>query len=210
MDQASPIGRPDRASGLHRTIELDIDRDEPLPRARIEELCRQGFAYARIQGAMLRPPGSPDEARWFLAWLETLRDMTACAVPVEWQAGPEMAALAPLLFHIVPPQNPGPPTIDKWREAHRYGTCFWRSGPGFITITDRRDEMDAHQFVLDTPDYVEVFSAAETVTARERLATLGGDALQELEANRLILTIEGWSLALPFRMRHWPVPFTAI
>lgn len=198
------------ASGLHRTIELHIARDEPLPRARIEALCRQGFAYARIEGVLPRPSGSPEEARRFLAWLETLRDMTACAVPVEWTAEPEMSALAPLLFHIVPPHNPGPPEIEKWRKAHRYGTCFWRSGPGFITLIDRRDEADAHQYVLDTPDYVEVFSAAETLIERDRLAALGGEALEELEASRLILTIQGWSLALPFRMRHWPVPFTAI
>jgi Family of unknown function (DUF5825) len=210
MQDVTQADRPARTSDLHGTIELDIGRDEPPPRARIEALCRQGHAYARIEGAMPRPPRSPDEARRFLAWLETLRDMTACAVPVEWTAGPELAALAPLLFHIVPPDNPGPPEIERWRKAHRFGTCFWRSGPDFITVTDRRDESDAHQYVLDTPDYVEVFSAAETLTERERLAALGGEALRELEASRLILTIEGWSLALPFRMRHWPVPFTAI
>jgi hypothetical protein len=210
MDELSQVDRPGRTSDLHRTIELNLDRDEPLPRVRIEELCREGHAFARIEGEMLRPPGSPDEARRFLAWLETLRDMTACAVPVEWSARPEMATLAPLLFHIVPPQNPGPPEIERWRKVHRYGTCFWRSGPDFITVTDRRDEALAHQFVLDTPAYVEVFSAAETVIARGRLVQLDGEALQELEASNLILTIDGWSLALPFRMRHWPVPFTAI
>jgi hypothetical protein len=210
MIEVAQADRPARTCDQHRTIELDIGRDGPMSRVAIEELCRRGYAYARIEGAIERSPGSPDEARRFLAWLETVRDMTACAVPVEWTAGPDMAALAPLLFHIVPPINPGPPEVEEWREAHRYGTCFWRSGPGFVTITDRRDESDAHQFVLDTPDYLEVFTAAETVTDRERLAALGDEALRELEANRLILSLEGWSLALPFRMRHWPVPFTAI
>lgn len=210
MDIISQADRPIRTSSLHRTIELDIGRDEPLPRATIEALCRAGHAYARIEGTMPPPPASSDEARRFLGWLETIRDMTACAVPVEWTAEPEMAALAPLLFHLVPPANTGPPEVERWRKAHRYGTCFWRGGPGFITITDRRDEADAHQYVLDSPEFVEVFSAAETLTPRDRLAAIGGEALEELEASRLILTIEGWSLALPFRMRHWPVPFTAI
>lgn len=202
--------RPGRALDLHRTIRLDMGRDAPLPRLRIEALCRQGYAYARIEGGCLRPPGSPDEARRFLAWIETLRDMTACAVPVIWAAGPEMSALAPLLFHLVPPSDPGSPQIETWRKVHRYGTCFWRSGPDFITVTDRRDKAWAHQYVLDTPDYVEVFAAAETLTERARLAALGAEALRELEESGLILSIEGWSLALPFRMRHWPVPFTAI
>lgn len=209
MEDLSQAERLPAASSLHRTIRLDIGRDEPLPRAGIEALCREGYAYARI-GGVLRPPDSPDDARTFLVWLETIRDMTACAVPVEWAAGTEMAALAPLLFHLVPPSSPGPPAIEDWRAKHRYGTCFWRSGPGFITITDRRDEADAHQYVLDTPDYVEIFSTAETVTRREQLAALGNEALEELERSGLILSIEGSSLALPFRMRHWPVPFTAI
>lgn len=210
MTDMSQAGRPTRSCDLHGTIELDLRRDEPLSRTAIEELCRRGYAYARVEGAMEPPAGSPDESRRFLAWLETIRDMTACAVPVQWTSGAGMAALAPLLSHIVPPSNPGPPQIEAWRKAHRYGTCFWRSGPGFVTITDRRDETDSHQFVLETPDYLEVFTAAETVTDRERLAALGDEALRELEANRLILSLEGWSLALPFRMRHWPVPFTAI
>lgn len=210
MIEIAQADRPARTTDLHGTIDLDLGRDAPMSRARIEEHCRRGYAYARIEGALDRPSGSPGEARRFLAWLETIRDMTACAVPVEWTAGPDVAALAPLLFHIVPPTNPGPPAIEEWRETHRYGTCFWRSGPGFVTITDRRDESDAHQFVLETADYLEVFRAADTVTDRERLAALGDEALRELEANRLILSLEGWSLALPFRMRHWPVPFTAI
>lgn len=210
MIEVSQAERPAETADLHLTIELDMGRDEPMPRSTIETLCRQGYAHARIEGALTPPSGSPDAALRFLAWIETLRDMTACAVPVEWTAGPEMAALAPLLFHIVPPLNPGPPEFEKWRETHRYGTCFWRGGPGFVTIIDRRDDADAHQFVLDEPEHVEIFTAARTVTDRERLAALGDEALQELEANRLIHSMAGWSLALPFRMRHWPVPFTAI
>jgi hypothetical protein len=209
MDPRSEAARTEPAPGLHRTIELDIGRDDPMPRARIEALCREGYAFARIGGA-LHVPDSPEAAHSFLAWIETLRDMTACAVPAEWTAGAGLEALAPLLFHIVPPLNSGPPEMERWRSLHRYGMCFWRGGPDFITLTDRRIESDAHQYVLDTADYIEVFSAAATVTPRERLAGLGPEALEELEAGKLILSIEGWSLALPFRMRHWPVPFTAI
>lgn len=193
----------------HPIIDLNADQDAPLERARIEELCRAGHLSSRIVGRPLDLMDSSDGARHLLGWIACLRDLTACAVPVDWHATAALAPLTALFHHIAPPADDRP-EFAEWRDIHRYGLCYWRSGPQFATIVDRRILQESHEFTLDTPDYLTVFTAAQVPVERARLEAMGAEALDALEAERLILSIAGWSLALPFRMRHWPVPFTAI
>ena len=192
-----------------RSIELDVNADLPPSRAEIEAMCNQGLAAARLTGSLTMPADAAG-AQHFLSWVACLRDLTASAVPAEWQAEPDLAPLAAALRHISPPVTAAPAAFEEWRALHRYGICFWRSGPGFATITDRRSDGAAHQYILDTPDYLDAFIRAEKVVLRDELAAGSAEALEALEADNLVLSLYGWSLALPFRMRHWPVPFTAI
>lgn len=191
-------------------IHLDSDRDTPLSGNQIESYCRRGYLSARMSGRALDAPLNSADAERFLKWLACLREMTACGVPVSWQAGPELATYWELLAHIAPPETENVPAFEAWRRAHRYGICYWRAGPRFSAIVDRRKEKEAHHYILDTAEYLDVFTTATTVVAREALLVIDSDALNTLEQEGLILSLKGWSLTLPFRMRHWPVPFSAI
>jgi len=185
---------------------FDIGQAPPVF-AEIERLCREGLAIARVTGG---PVDLAGDAAVMLDWLRAIRDFTACGVPVDWHAAEEMEVMAPLIHHLAPPVDASGDGFVGWRRVHRYGLLFWRRGPGFLTVVDRRREERAHHYLIEESGDQQVFQAAATVVARDMLAGIDAEALEELEAEGLVLSLGGFSLALPFRMRHWPVPFTAI
>lgn len=189
-------------------LSLHVDRDDPPALAKIETWCRQGLNTVALVDGTLGPELGRGTPGRFLEWLRVLRDLTSCAVNVDWEATANIAALAPMLHHIAPPRLNEDPALRRWREAHRYGICYSRFGPGFVTVIDRRD--GGSEFVLDTADHIEVFNRAQTGVMVDCLSISQRGALLEMENENLLLTLEGVSLALPFRMKHWPVPFTAI
>lgn len=192
-----------------KALELDVFDDVPPSIHQLEQFCVEGIVEARISGALELPESSLNSRR-FLAWIECLRDMTACALPVRWHGASNLNQLSSQLRHISPPICNELDGFASWHETHRFGIFFWRSGPKFAMIVDRRSQENANEYILDTPDYLDVFGAAQSVVSRESLIEISHESLVDMEQEGIILSIEGWSLALPIRMRHWPVPFTAI
>ena len=129
-ESAAGAGRFVDAAPIDNAIRLDTDRDTPLTCKQIEALCRQGVLSARLTGSRLNTPARPFQADLFLGWIACLRDMTACGVPVSWQAGPGLADLRHRLIHIAPPEVEENPALEEWRRGHRFGTCSWASSPG--------------------------------------------------------------------------------
>jgi uncharacterized protein DUF5825 len=42
---------------------------------------------------------------------------------------------------------------EEWRSAYHPGKCFYRRGPGFLEVRDRRSG-ELSRFVIDDPTYV--------------------------------------------------------
>jgi hypothetical protein len=152
------------------------------------------------------------EVREQLRWLELIRDFTACGLRVRWSALHIAEELLPKLHHLAPPQiiESARESVGLWRQNHFFGMFYWRRGSGFATLLDKRDPISGNQFILDDQQSYAVFSEARKTSPRKTLEQIDTEALERLESENIILSLSGWSLALPYRLTHWPVPFTSV
>ncbi|MFY0580666.1 DUF5825 family protein [Cystobacter fuscus] len=102
--------------------------------------------------------------------------------------------------------------LERWREGHAYGRCYWRSGPGFVLVRDCRVGRDAARFTIDDPATLRTFLALGIPrrVSEVRTDAAAEDALVRLLEERLVLQLGEWLVALPYRLRRWPVPAMAI
>jgi hypothetical protein len=110
-----------------------------------------------------------------------------------------------LLHHLPPPPaGVASPGAAAWRAAFRPALCYYRRGPGFISVRDLRGS--GSRIIIDDEILIAVFlRAGEPV----RLAEETGEeraALEFLLAENLLLASGGLAVAAPYRMRRWPVP----
>ncbi|MFB8038758.1 DUF5825 family protein [Streptomyces sp. NPDC056004] len=124
----------------------------------------------------------------------------------------EVADTAGLLRHLpAPGPLPGePPELTTWRDRHAYGQLYHRRGPDFVTVMDRREPSAAARFTIDDPDLLATFRTVQDPTAVAELSAIGREAVELLVAERLARVTDGWVVALPPRIRRWPVPCTDI
>ena len=148
------------------------------------------------------------------AFLAYLRDCMERRIHVHWEgrlAGPVDVSS---LYHLEPPTTllGGPPraAAAAWRREHRYGACYYRRGPGFVLVKDARDALETTSYVLEEEALTKTFLKCLAPTRLTTLCAAGQEAVRELSAERLILVIDGLAVALPFRMKRWPIPFWAI
>ncbi|GAA2291354.1 DUF5825 family protein [Streptomyces kunmingensis] len=116
------------------------------------------------------------------------------------------------LRHLPPPaEHPEEPAeLTSWRTGHAYGMLYHRRGPGFITVMDRRERPASARFTLDHPDLLGAFDALHEATPLAALTPVHQEAAGLLADERLALVVDGWAVALPPRLRRWPVPCTGI
>ncbi|MEA1671953.1 DUF5825 family protein [Nitrospirillum sp. BR 11163] len=192
-----------------RELHLRLLDDPPPSLREIEAFCQSGLSFAKLTGPSLPEPADAAESQRTLRWIECLRDFTACGVVVDWPAAAELAGRVAQLCHIVPPRKEAG-AFDRWHVLHRFGTCYSRFGPNFILIKDRRDPENGAEFLLEGTAHESAFRKCQSVAPLDGFDAAEQDALTELVEEKLVLVLHGSALALPFRMRHWPVPFTAI
>jgi hypothetical protein len=95
--------------------------------------------------------------------------------------------------------------MNLWRAAFRYGLCYYRVGPGFLLVVDHRRTSHGIASVLRDPDEIATLRGlaypgpATETAAFARLCDQG-----------LILRAGGAAVCLPYRLRLWPIPCTAI
>ncbi|MGY0492405.1 DUF5825 family protein [Streptomyces sp. WG-D5] len=122
--------------------------------------------------------------------------------------------LGPLrsLRHLPPPaQHPDESAeLTAWRTDHAYGLLYHRRGPGFVTVMDRRERPASARFTLDHPDLLAAFDALDDAAPLDTLEPAHQEAARHLAEERLALIVDGWAVALPPRMRRWPVPCMGI
>jgi hypothetical protein len=87
---------------------------------------------------------------------------------------------------------------------------YHRRGPDFITVMDRRERPASVRFTLDHPVLYATFATAQEPTDLGELDAVQREAVDLLATERLALIADGWAVALPPRLRRWPVPCTGI
>ena len=164
---------------------------------------RRGLRRVKIFGAV--------ELTQFRLAAETLRlvrDLTSCQVRVEWSVvAAEHATHA--LHGLHPPVSMGgapEKALTLWRERFRFGILYWRAGPGFAIIRDARQSAINH-FTLDEAEYVDAVWRGH---AGRGLADADASALRVLSNEGLIYHLGDFPVFLPYRMKHWPIPFNSV
>ncbi|WKD31925.1 DUF5825 family protein [Streptomyces xanthophaeus] len=151
-----------------------------------------------------------------------LRDCQSRALTVRWV--PDSDALpfdTGLLHHLPPPApraaSPGGSgrsgSSDEaavWRSRYAYGLLYHRRGPDFVTVMDRRDPAASARFTIDEPALLGAFLTVQEPTALDALDAARREAVSVLADERLVLVTQGWAVALPPRLRRWPVPCTSV
>jgi hypothetical protein len=147
-----------------------------------------------------------------LRLLRFLRAATSHTLRVDWTlAGRPL--LAPRdLTHVVPPTGGDDPAAvacaEAWRGDYRYGSYHYRRGPDFVTVKDTRPGEPPVHLTIDGESALHFRELA----AAESLADLTPEVTAALaDAVEFGLAIQGERefLLLPWRMRHWPVPYVA-
>ena len=173
----------------------------------IEQLCREGIREITIHEPVLLSPDIPPEV--MVQSLRVLRDLTACHVDIVWYLGGSCALQATELCHLVPPTSGDDAKfVSFWKRLFKVGSFYWRNGPGFVTVKDTRESKTV-LLTIDDPLDISVF-----IKASQGYLSVGGTAEENESARALIaegviLQVDNLLLALPYRMRHWPVPFRA-
>lgn len=134
-----------------------------------------------------------------LRFLRFLREAASHDIKVAWRSTGDLGCDARLLYHLPPPA--GDPS---WRSAYRYGLCHYRVGPGFLTITDQR-RGPAVSITLRGTREVQLVRDLDRPGPSDESAAFAG-----LVRSGLIISHARDALCLPYRLRRWPIPCTAI
>ncbi|MEU8525905.1 MULTISPECIES: DUF5825 family protein [Streptomyces] len=138
-----------------------------------------------------------------------LRECQSAARTVRWVPDTEALPFDASLLHHLPPPESGD-AARAWRSRYAYGLFYHRRGPDFVTVMDRRDPAASARFTLDQPSLLDAFLAVQEPTELDGLGPAGREAVELLADERLVLVTDGWAVALPPRLRRWPVPCTSV
>lgn len=150
---------------------------------------------------------SDQEPAGCVRFLRFLRDASSSGLRVVWNGTIDIPGIDSRIVHLPPPRSG---THAGWRNGHRYGQFYWRRGPGFVHIRDRRPDQGAARILVDGEQDLAVF---ETLLTAQRLAGLP----QDLRVSAMALVHEGialkvgdWVTILPTRLPAWPIPFSGV
>ncbi|HEY1919388.1 MAG TPA: DUF5825 family protein [Streptosporangiaceae bacterium] len=146
-----------------------------------------------------------------------LRESASDLLRPRWRLAEPPAVDVSFLVHLPPPLAPpaqaSGPAADyarAWRAGYGFGHCYYRLGPDFVSIVDVRDPDRAARFVLDGPAPAEAFSQLACAAFLPAAPALTVELAGQLEEAGLLVRRGDWATLLPFRLRRWPVPCTAV
>lgn len=134
-----------------------------------------------------------------LHFLHFLREAASHDINVVWDSAGDLGCDTRLLYHLPPPA--GDPS---WRSAYRYGLCHYRVGPGFVTVTDQR-RGPAVPITLRETQKIRLIRDLDRPGPSEE-----SSAFVALLQAGLIIGHGRDALCLPYRLRRWPIPCTAV
>lgn len=197
-------GSPASGDRLPAHIALAGDLAAPWPDdSHLATLHRQGVMAITVEGDLLLGEDDPLGTLHFLRWL---RDTAAYRLEVRWHGWLGKGLSATDVAHLPPPVGGTAawnPALVAWRRTYREGRFAWRQGPAFALV-DRRTG-GPEQTLLDD-GLLDVFLRLQQPAP---LAAFVSDAavaaLHTLNERRLVVQLGGYSLALPYRLRHEPI-----
>jgi hypothetical protein len=151
-------------------------------------------------------------AREDLDLLRLLREATSHAVRLRWRLGGLPCYPLRTYIHLVPPSAGVDPQTTaharEWRAGYRYGSYFYREGPGFVMVKDVRPGDEPRRLTI--AEGSEHFLAMARASAVSDLDAAAAGTLDTAQSAELLVHHDDRLLVLPYRMRHWPVPYVAI
>ncbi|HET7015255.1 MAG TPA: DUF5825 family protein [Streptosporangiaceae bacterium] len=200
-----------RGAGGIRLSEADAAKMfDDLPSARLRD---SGVHQIAITDEVVL---TADRGLAALSFVRFLREATSVGVWVSWWGTVDLDLDPELLCHLPPPSSDSadsglgePAAGTAWRAGHEAGLCYYRLGPGFVQVTDRRPGAPPRRVVLNAQPRLDLFashlvpgpvSATDTGDARS-------EAYRELVRGRLLLRIGNYAVTLPHRLLCRPVPW---
>jgi hypothetical protein len=191
-----------------------------LPRRILFTGLESGDSIPSLMGQL--PPGPVASAisieqpistasKAFPHWVRLLREATALSVPVSWQLTNDPPIDVGLLAHLSAPTyivgvKPEVP-LDEWRSKPQGRTLYWRQGPDFIQVRDTRIGRVAARWLLDDLPTQRVF---RSFLEPQDTPLESSGPFRDLSEAGLLLVQNAYSVALPYRVVQWPIPYTAI
>ncbi|WDZ83216.1 DUF5825 family protein [Micromonospora cathayae] len=144
--------------------------------------------------------------------LRYLREVTSHAVRLRWRLAGVPSFPLHTHVHLVAPSGGVDPESARyalrWTAGYRYGSFFYRQGPGFVMIKDVRPESEDARMTID--EGAEHFLAMADARTVSELAPAARDLVDTVAEAGLLLRADDRILVLPHRMRHWPVPYLSV
>jgi hypothetical protein len=144
-----------------------------------------------------------------------LRELQGVGATVDWH-GHLGDLTIDEVAHLPPPREEdhggGPPDdIERWNARYQYGLFYYRRGPEFVYVVDRRSPEWAQRYVIHDPGLLRAFRAAAQYDSGQDGRNLDGNDVQLLVREKTLVEMhDGRYLCLAHRMRRWPVPFDAV
>jgi hypothetical protein len=146
--------------------------------------------------------------------LRLLAEATAGNVHLHWELAGEPPWRLRTVVHLQPPAGAtdaaGRRFATRWAEAFRFGLCTYRRGPDFVALRDIRPD-GARLRTVAAGRWATAFETLlSTPTCPVGDAT-SGQLLDELVGAGLALRLgAGRHALLPFQLRRWPIPYSAV
>ncbi len=107
--------------------------------------------------------------------------------------------------HLAPPVSGGGNGGDSWRANHRVGGCYYRVGPSFSIIRERRVGYEPSVFKLRDP---ELLACVQSLLVPSNAHAC--EACLVLDDYGLAIGDDAGRVFLPTRLKFPPVPFLAV
>lgn len=155
-----------------------------------------------------------------LSFVRFLREATSVGVWVTWSGSVDQDLVTESLGQHAPavrcagasPQSalyhlPPPSSDSAWRAGHEAGLCYYRVGPGFVQVTDRRPGAPPRQVVLSAQPHLDLFTGYLVPGPVPAAGDARSAAFSDLVRDRLVLATGDQAVTLPHRLLCRPVPW---
>jgi len=154
--------------------------------------------------------GDDPVADMYLLWI--LREVASAAIRLEWTLDSDPPVDLRSITHLPPPSRAAGTAaeiaVTAWRTSYRYGTFYYRVGPGFVTVKDVRPGVTHQRFTLSGREAVLFLTIANSMAMS--VNSTDRPIVEEMIELGLVLEYYSSTIAIPYRMRNWPVPFLAV
>jgi hypothetical protein len=191
------------------TYSVRVDKQNVVSvRARLSSLVSSGCRRLELADSVDADFNSVTSVQM----MHLIRDATGFGLQINWSMATAPADINNFT-HLFPPSggfdSTGKEIAELWRDAYSFGTCFFRVGPSFIALKDVRRTVEAARMVIEEPYFRSFLELAEWDTIGKLPA--GSTAIvDDLVKVGLCHLGRAGMMVLPYRMREWPIPFSAI